>query len=222
MLISIHAPAWGATLAYAPSSSLSGFQSTLPHGERRRLDTGSYDESRFQSTLPHGERRKVMCDGLTVDLFQSTLPHGERPQWIKDQTGIDVFQSTLPHGERPSRSFWWAGSWNFNPRSRMGSDGGVLDGLIYKFIISIHAPAWGATCGWPTRLIGESNFNPRSRMGSDGWRIVADEVEKPFQSTLPHGERPPQNEVLTNNTQEFQSTLPHGERRAWRDQGRLR
>ena len=34
-----------------------------------------------------------------------------------------VFQSTLPHGERPGRTPW-NNQWdNFNPRSRMGSDG---------------------------------------------------------------------------------------------------
>ena len=33
--ISIHAPAWGATAAYGLASSTSAFQSTLPHGERQ-------------------------------------------------------------------------------------------------------------------------------------------------------------------------------------------
>ena len=33
---------------------------------------------------------------------------------------------------------------NFNPRSREGSDGNIF-GLADKFIISIHAPAKGAT-----------------------------------------------------------------------------
>ena len=55
-----------------------------------------------------------------------------------------VFQSTLPHGERPAFRF----------------------SLALLFLISIHAPAWGAT----TRLLFKL------------FLVV-------FQSTLPHGER---------------------------------
>ena len=35
--ISIHAPAWGATHIDIPRRTIWGFQSTLPHGERREL-----------------------------------------------------------------------------------------------------------------------------------------------------------------------------------------
>ena len=54
----------------------------------------------------------------------------------------------------------------FNPRFRMGSDHEVPCGLEPS-VISIHAPAWGATM----------------------MACMVSEVEG-FQSTLPHGERP--------------------------------
>ena len=54
----------------------------------------------------------------------------------------------------------------FNPRSRTGSDLGLRYQVHMELIISIHAPAWGAT-GLADILI-------------DG---------HVFQSTLPHGER---------------------------------
>ena len=78
---------------------------------------------RFQSTLPRGERLHLVEMAQIARIFQSTLPRGER--LVLDprvDTGAG-FQSTLPRGERPK-------SWAINsPLS----------------IISIHAPAWGAT-----------------------------------------------------------------------------
>ncbi len=55
---------------------------------------------------------------------------------------------------------------NFNPRSREGSDSGtqyafdVLD-------ISIHAPVKGATLTKKKNVLEWYHFNPRSREGSD-------------------------------------------------------
>ena len=77
--------------------------------------------------------------------FQSTLPRGERlairllPPWYL------IFQSTLPRGERRNRY-------------RCG---------FALPIISIHAPAWGATITPPPYLPNCQHFNPRSRVGSD-------------------------------------------------------
>ena len=68
-----------------------------------------------------------------------------------DSVGVTVtavdheFQSTLPHGERPGRRTQGAG----------------------RPVISIHAPAWGATFPRPIHTTTVRNFNPRSRMGSD-------------------------------------------------------
>ena len=56
---------------------------------------------------------------------------------------------------------------SFNPRSHMGSD--VSSGNT--FFISL-------------------SFNPRSHMGSDIMKKIVEDIQKEFQSTLPHGERP--------------------------------
>ena len=82
---------------------------------------------------------------------------------------------------------------------------------IHKCTISIHAPAWGATLRCPYYSVGCGNFNPRSRMGSDQIDSHSSPAHKPFQSTLPHGERPPK-PPKPLRPQPFQSTLPHGER----------
>src|SRR5690554_4653598 len=76
----------------------------------------------------------------------------------------------------------------FNPRSRVGSD--LLQSPVYRYSeISIHAPAWGATCSLAVSPSGTSHFNPRSRVGSDGHRFVKGVSGCQFQSTLPRGER---------------------------------
>ena len=56
---------------------------------------------------------------------------------------------------------------HFNPRSREGSDAVLRAKALIDEVISIHAPAKGAThIGVPRKRHAE-NFNPRSREGSD-------------------------------------------------------
>ena len=77
----------------------------------------------------------------------------------------------------------------FNPRARMGRDAGESRAYVRgrKFqstrphgarqlahylillilIVSIHAPAWGATFDETMLLANQAGFNPRARMGRD-------------------------------------------------------
>ena len=103
-------------------------------------------------------------------------------------------------------------STNFNPRSREGSDFHVWLTTCKEDLISIHAPARGATINdvasptgytisihaparGATGYIGIfavflAYFNPRSREGSDLGRCNRPYHRQRFQSTLPRGERP--------------------------------
>ena len=98
------------------------------------------------------------------------------------------FQSTHPHGVRrivSSPSLSYSG---FNPRTRMGCDNIVGYASIChlvsihapawgatspdtpiesKLYVSIHAPAWGATIKIADKLDIKVSFNPRTRMGCD-------------------------------------------------------
>ena len=56
-------------------------------------------------------------------------------------------------------------------------------------LISIHAPARGATALVFGGIQKQENFNPRSREGSDAYPTRANFRSIPFQSTLPRGER---------------------------------
>ena len=78
---------------------------------------------------------------------------------------------------------------NFNPRSREGSDAGVFM-FIPTIVISIHAPAKGATRKHQKTAQSFLHFNPRSREGSDDFiRAIVTRFAL-FQSTLPRRERP--------------------------------
>ena len=100
-------------------------------------------------------------------MFQSTFPRGERHTANHGCLFWEMFQSTLPRGERPCVIF-------------------LLD---IGVVVSIHAPAWGAT---------SETVNSLAR--------------GLFQSTLPRGERPTMSVRRPRTGPKFQSTLPRGER----------
>jgi len=55
-LVSIHAPAWGATYETHQYDKGYEFQSTRPHGARLTAFNISNTQAKFQSTRPHGAR----------------------------------------------------------------------------------------------------------------------------------------------------------------------
>ena len=145
-LISIHAPARGAT-------SMAAMGTTLGNG--------------FQSTLPRGERLVKPCC--------LKYPFNFNP---RSREGSD---------KRHSRNMFE--TIDFNPRSREGSDLHRFRHVLVVVGISIHAPARGATFCHLLALLNTRNFNPRSREGSDGPSDVTLLTVPVFQSTLPRGER---------------------------------
>ena len=87
-LVSIHAPAWGATSAISMTCVISGvFQSTHPRGVRPRRYGCTAARTPFQSTHPRGVRHPV--GGVVLlykPMFQSTHPRGVR------QDGVQLFR----------------------------------------------------------------------------------------------------------------------------------
>ena len=168
-VVSIHAPARGATKIIVICKVWDiTFQSTLPHGERRRF----YNDFRKSFTVSiHAPARGATTTYQTlVPPFKSFNPRsrtGSDNQFLSLRPMGSMFQSTLPHGERRF-------------------DGSRIAGVDK---VSIHAPARGAT-RWSKRRKGShTGFNPRSRTGSDLLENARGYVCYRFQSTLPHGER---------------------------------
>ena len=98
--------------------------------------------------------------------FQSTLPRGERPSFSLHRTAHYNFNPRSREGSDLQRQLAHLLPADFNPRSREGSDFSLLLHYIFR-TISIHAPARGATGNGQAEVYDSSDFNPRSREGSD-------------------------------------------------------
>ena len=64
-------------------------------------------------------------------------------------------------------------SLHFNQRTRMGCDTVPQLACVVQ-IVSIHAPAWGATQSYQVFYLTVTGFNPRTRMGCDS--ILSNEL----------------------------------------------
>ena len=147
-MISIHAPAKGATLT--PNPALPNCMNFNPRSREGSDALHVYilpTEGYISIHAPaKGATKYVLLHDIFHQRFQSTLPRRER------LCSPISFHSKLQ---------------NFNPRSREGSDVGQVIFINEDLYISIHAPAKGAT--WYPDLFVDiyKDFNPRSREGSD-------------------------------------------------------
>ena len=121
--------------------------------------------------------------------FQSTLPRRERQgdkvvSSFKLQISIHAPAKGATNSEKTDKNL----PWNFNPRSREGSD--EFDS-VYEFF----KKAFQSTLPRRERLAiyidrgGAQYFNPRSREGSDDVQATLSYFGILFQSTLPRRER---------------------------------
>ena len=166
--ISIHAPARGATssfqiinlqIRYFNPRSRKGsdgiprsiflrvltFQSTLPQGERRTSAIRVVGDRDFNPRSRKGSDCRELEKQAGTRLFQSTLPQGERliQRWASlTQT---LFQSTLPQGERLLKRILFSSPCSFQSTLPQGERLYPCLFCRYKSMISIHAPARGAT-----------------------------------------------------------------------------
>ena len=167
--ISIHAPAWGATSDVAVvKAGLNVFQSTHPRGVRLLIVVCV-----LYKILDFNPRTRVGCDikpsikRRRAERFQSTHPRGVR-RGKKDKQGRPLlFQSTYPRGVRLSGG-------RLHSRRRAISIHAPAWGATRErnerseaAYISIHAPAWGATSPFYPAAIRILYFNPRTRVGCD-------------------------------------------------------
>ena len=147
-VVSIHAPAWGATLLRtALTAPMAGFQSTHPRGVRHAAPRVRLLSMMFQSTHPRGvrQRRATCCPPSWTSFNPRTRVGCDLAPGLQQNTQ-HRFQSTHPRGVR------------LLPADDLGA--------VVK--VSIHAPAWGATWSVPASSGGSGGgFNPRTRVGCD-------------------------------------------------------
>ena len=189
VLISIHAPQWGATRKPRRGNPILGhFNPRTPVGCD---DTASPRQS---STCDFNPRTPVGCDvgqqqlGGLVDisihapqwgatttqhpadprtLFQSTHPSGVRPLPPNCLPPAPLFQSTHPSGVRPRPSDKWGGACRISIHAPQWGATPLGLPVLPLLGISIHAPQWGATWLRGTICVVPRNFNPRTPVGCD-------------------------------------------------------
>ena len=99
-------------------------------------------------------------------MFQSTPPRGGRLRAASSANTFFVFQSTPPRGGRHNASLQASALSSFNPRPRAGGDAWEERSFTQE-LVSIHAPARGATSCPEPLMRSTPCFNPRPRAGGD-------------------------------------------------------
>ncbi len=190
LVVSIHAPARGATAANWLRVVVRKFQSTPPRGGRRATIGDCKQPPPVSIHAPARGATLIPCE-ISFPL-KSFNP---RPREGGDRAPVHVarrrhpFQSTPPRGGR-----------------RLFSGRKAL-----RYDVSIHAPARGATAGVLFDSPHAGSFNPRPREGGDWLPSGFPPSTELFQSTPPRGGRPTINGQISA-LQAFQSTPPRGGR----------
>ena len=166
--ISIHAPAWGATIM-----GRTNFHTVFHFNPRPRMGSDTPMRLPLQA-LSHFNPRPRMGSDTPMRLPLQALSHfNPRPRMGSDKRTMFRF---------PSSTY-------FNPRPRMRSDSFTITMPLDVVGISIHAPAWGATAAYGSVFPSVTNIS----IHAPAWGATPANSGIPgiftFQSTPPHGER---------------------------------
>ena len=149
---------------------MGAFQSTRPRGARLRSRGGMPAGTRsFNPRARVGRDSRYAASITCTKWFQSTRPRGARRRnraaWPSDSSG---FNPRARVGRDPLRaSLAIPFHCRFNPRARVGRDAAPVARPAGLALVSIHAPAWGATWCRPKMPAPTRSFNPRARVGRD-------------------------------------------------------
>ena len=149
-------------------------------------------------------------------MFQSTRPRGARP-WaaFTPEDRLSEFQSTRPRGAR--HKTWCAPVVIkcFNPRARVGRDLSQRSVLRAENIVSIHAPAWGATM----ESIGDGVDLPVVSIHAPAWGATHYDTPEAARAAAVSIHAPAWGATFSpwparSTSIPFQSTRPRGARRS--------
>ncbi len=179
-----------------------------PRRERRKAYLRTYCcILNFNPRSPRRERHREHQETRSAHQISIHAPAKGATRPMPQRTAARLFQSTLPRRERPNfRSLMPLRAY-FNPRSREGSDDAVPLVILEIVVISIHAPAKGATAGHRQTFREHHQFQstlPRRERPSSA---RSTRLKFAFQSMLPRRERP-RGALSVTLLHPFQSTLP--------------
>ncbi len=163
IIVSIHAPARGATRNVSDYKLSLWFQSTHPHGVRRK---GCVRDKRRKGFNPRTPGAATKSTGFIVRVIGFSIhhPHGVRPSIFVRGFVMKKVSIHHPHGVATCVFVWClSDTESFNPRTRTGAIGGWFND--YDSPVSIHAPARCATLK-KCEFARHTGFNPRTRTGA--------------------------------------------------------
>ncbi len=191
--VSIHAPAGGATGDHRHQTHLVRVSIHAPAGGATQGGPRSSKDREVSIHAPAGGATLFHANQFWPYLFQSTRPQGARQDQIKANYHVELFQSTRPQGARPIHACCAALRWVFQSTRPQGARRHCDREDHRKKQVSIHAPAGGATVfpRYPKSRPGVSIHAPAGGATSRSGRGLHDDG---FQSTRPQGARPRQGE----------------------------
>ena len=236
--VSIHAPAWGATLQrHCPVLWYERFNPRARVG--RDVEVGESTAARilvsihapawgatlmrlrrlsmhcsFQSTRPRGARPGSTVHTRTPSEFQSTRPRGARPAYDSASAASVIrFQSTRPRGARPVRPSPVQPPTLVSIHAPAWGATVIVSIAVYAIDVSIHAPAWGATIEMPP-----TRHNVAVSIHAPAWgaTVMNASVSHSFAVSIhapAWGATASRHDLLEGNM--FQSTRPRGARRGY-------
>ena len=166
-MISIHAPAWGATVAeFVKPSIMTDFNPRARVGRDARVGAVTMPPFAFQSTRPRGARRCATGRTRAQCHFNPRARVGRDRARYSPRLLSPYFNPRARVGRDGETGWTYQHPNDFNPRARVGRDHGVVEAVLAPVNfnprarvgrdrkrrgwhrdgkISIHAPAWGAT-----------------------------------------------------------------------------
>ena len=163
LIVSIHAPAWGATRHSAGGSAPSRCFNPRP---------------RMGGDLPNSLRR------TSPSVFQSTPPRGGRPPRRRARIHrLDVSIHAPAWGATQGSRWHGLSCLSFNPRPRMGGDLLTWSAVGGSQAFQSTPPHGGRPESIGRSTVARIGFNPRPRMGGDFSRAESPEGALAFQST---------------------------------------
>jgi len=122
----------------------------------------------FQSTRPHGARRRAERRERRLDERFNPRAHTGRDGQTIGLGAVDACFNPRAHTGRDSATSWQSAMcFGFNPRAHTGRDRNIVKTLEHVREVSIHAPTRGATSRAPCRYRCAACFNPRAHTGRD-------------------------------------------------------
>ena len=125
MIVSIHAPTWGATTVRQPAGALDSCFNPRAHVGRDDIEVVRGQVGCVSIHAPTWGATALVSSILNPTSFQSTRPRGARRATGVAVQNAGAFQSTRPRGARRSFITSLSGMVCFNPRAHVGRDAGV-------------------------------------------------------------------------------------------------